>query len=254
MARTLEKRGLMVFAADYREFDRSRLASVDLIIVGSPVYYYDVPCNFRQWLSTMPDIEGVPVAAFVTYGGEGGNQHNAACALMDLMVARKGAPVALETFGNMSTYPPTWTMGYEERILNYSFLPDEATFSRVRTFAIQAQEAASRGRTIAYDTHFDFRDAIKGSFALWAGFKLFSGGYSIDEKKCINCGTCVEKCPVGAVDLPAKSISSDACIACMGCVNNCPVDAINITFMGKRLYGFFEFLKRKKISIKEPAL
>ncbi len=253
IAATLAARGLKVEATDYRSFNSAKLSGADLIIVGTPVYYYDVPVNVRQWISSLPEITGIPVAAYVTYGGEGGNQYNASCSLAELLASRGGVPVAIDTFRNMSTYPPTWAAGHEQRVLDYSYLPDRNTYKRVRAFALKAGKNADEGKKSSFSKMFDFREAIKGTVVMWAGFKLFSGGYAIDKKTCTRCGICVRKCPVGAIDLSAWKINEDTCIACMGCVNNCPVDAVDITFMGKRLYGFFSFLKKKNITIKEPV-
>jgi len=253
IADTLKKEGLSVVLGDYRDFDRTKLATADLIIMGSPVYYYDVPRNFREWLGRIPGIEGVPVAAYVTFGGEGGNQHNAVCSLAELLQKKGGVLVAMDKFGNMSTYPPTWSMGYDKKVLAYRFLPDENTFAHVRSFAKLSLDNALGKKTISYEKELDFREAIKGTIAMWTGFKLFSGKYSVDKKTCIHCNKCVMKCPTGSIDIHSYSINKDTCIACMGCVNNCPVQAVNMTFMGKRLNGFFDFLKKNRIQIKEPV-
>ena len=48
IAETLKKHGLEVVAGEYREIDPTSVADTDLIIAGSPVYYYDVPANFKR--------------------------------------------------------------------------------------------------------------------------------------------------------------------------------------------------------------
>lgn len=87
--------------------DRSALKNYDMIIVGSSVYYYDVPENFKKWLGSMPQIKGRPVASYVTFGGTGGNQHNTACTLVELPADKGGVPVGMNAFGNMSTFALT---------------------------------------------------------------------------------------------------------------------------------------------------
>ena len=51
---------------------------MDLIVMGSPVFYYDVPGYVKNYIRSWPDLNRTPVAAYVTFGGPEGNQHNAA--------------------------------------------------------------------------------------------------------------------------------------------------------------------------------
>ena len=45
---------------------------------------------------------------------------------------------------------------------------------------------------------------------------------------CVNCGTCVDNCPVEAIaEGDGKYvIDADLCVNCGTCVDNCPVEAI----------------------------
>jgi ferredoxin/flavodoxin len=251
IARTWEKNGIKVTASDYRNMDPAVLAGMDIIIMGSPVYYYEVPENFRNWIAGMPRMDEIPVATYVTFGGEGGNQHNTACTLLELMAGKGAVPAGMDMFGNMSAFAPTWSTGNTERILRYSRLPDEGTYARVRRFADAVLGNVRAGNTAAASKRGDFRELIKGSFSI-RGTKLFISDHHIDRKSCIGCGACVEKCPVGAVNLEAGRINTSRCIACFGCVNNCPSGAMKMKFMGKEVYGYLEFIRRNRIEIAEP--
>jgi ferredoxin/flavodoxin len=252
-ARALSEKGIAVTASDYRDFDAAGIDAFDLIVAGSPVFYYDVPGNFKKWISSLKPIDGMPVAAFVSFGGEGGNQHNTACTLLDLMVEKGGVPVGTGLFGNMSTYPPTWSMGMEERILKYRHLPDEKTFDRVREFALSSLGNVEGNKPVDYGKKFDFREAIKGGFSIFWGARLMTGTHRIDRKACIQCGTCTEKCPTGAIRYKDYAVDSGKCVYCYGCVNNCPAGAIDMTYMGKKLSGFNDFTKKHGIVLKDPA-
>ena len=46
---------------------------------------------------------------------------------------------------------------------------------------------------------------------------------------CIRCGVCVQRCPVDAIDIEARTFDLEACIGCWGCINRCPRHAITST-------------------------
>ena len=251
IASAWEKQGLSVTACDYRDIDSAAPAGYDIIAAGSPVFYYEVPENFRLWLKAMPLIKGIPASSFVTCGGAGGNQQNTACELLGLLAEKGGVPVGIRTFSNMSTFAPTWSMGNSARVLKYRHLPDEGTFSAARSFAESSLLNARAGKGIEVKGNFSFSNIIRGGASI-ALTKLVMTGHSIDEKKCIRCGTCAEKCPVDAIGPDRESVDTDKCIACFGCVNNCPANAVKMRFMGNDVYGYMEFLKRNNITIQEP--
>ena len=47
-------------------------------------------------------------------------------------------------------------------------------------------------------------------------------------------------------------VDTDACIACLGCVNNCPAGAVHMEFMGKKVYGYYDFLEENHIQVHLP--
>jgi len=249
IACTLKDRGLAVDLADMRSFDQKRLPDYDLILIGSPVFYYDIPANVRDWLTFAPKITGIPVAAFVSFGGPEGNQHNALCHALRLLTDKEGVPVGMQAFRSIPGYPtPAWD-SVNQRAAEH--LPDEATYEQVRRFTGQILAQAGRGEAIRYEAELSLREFLRMLPLVWLNKQAISL-HTVDGSKCILCRTCVKKCPVAAIHPEKQFVDRDRCLACFGCLNNCPADAVVMEYRGRRLYGFPEYLKRRKLNILEP--
>lgn len=248
------RRGVAVDYGDIRDFDITALSHYDCVAAGSPVFYYEAPGYVRSRLKQLPALDGAAAVAFTTYGGAGHNQHNAACSLLEILVEKGGVPAGLETFGNMSTFAPTWSaLGNEARILRYRHLPDRTTFEQARLCADGVLQRMAGGDPLAISRRRGPADLAAGSFSIGLT-KLMITGHEIRRDTCIRCFLCVDACPVDVIDIDAGTVNHSGCVACMACINNCPVRAFDMRFVGRPVYGFSEFLTRHGIRIEEPAL
>ena len=245
----LKGKGLAVDVRDMQEFSKNELPGYDLLIVGTPVFYYDTPPNVRDWLETIPAIQGTPVAAFVSFGGPEGNQHNASTHILKLLIRKGGVPAGRDAFRNIPSYPtPKWDSANQRA---GQHLPDAATFEQVRRFTADTLENISRGAAISVGYDVTLREIFQILPLIWLNKKAI-GKHTVDAAKCIGCQTCVKKCPTKAINPTRQTVDRDKCLACFGCLNNCPAQAVVMEYRGERLYGFPEYLKRNKIVIMEP--
>jgi ferredoxin/flavodoxin len=245
----LKEKGLTADLFDLHGFDRNRLAQYDLIIVGTPVFYYDIPVNVSDWLAALPKITGTPVAAYVSFGGPEGNQHNAVCHTLRLLSDAGGVAVGMDAFRSIPSYPtPDWASANQRA---GEHLPDAATYDQVRRFTAQILARVERGESIPYESEMALREMARMLPLVWLNKKAVNK-HTVDASKCILCRTCVKKCPVAAIYPEKQFVDRDKCIACFGCLNNCPADAVFMEYTGKRLYGFPEYLRRRKLAILEP--
>ena len=159
----------------------------------------------------------------------------------------------MATFGNMSTFAPTWSIGNVERVLKYKHLPNEQTYGAARAFAGRVLDRIREAKVALLSSEITFDNVMKHLAPIWFT-KLLIGKHTINGETCIGCGNCVEKCPVSAALPDEARIDRESCIACMGCVNNCPAQAVEMEFMGHEVYGFEEFLKQNGVVIVEPEL
>ena len=245
----LKDNGLEVDVRDMQEFYKNSLTNYDLIVVGTPTFYYDTPVNVRDWLETIPAIPGTPVAAFVSFGGPEGNQHNASTHILKLLTEKGGVPVGRDAFRNIPSYPtPNWNNSQQ---ISGQHLPNAATYDQVRRFAAAFMERIARNEPITAGYEIALREGLRVLPLVWLNKKAISK-HTVDAAKCIGCQTCVKKCPTKAIDPSRQTVDRDKCLACFGCLNNCPAAAVVMEYRGERLYGFPEYLRRNKIVILEP--
>lgn len=252
LAKTLDKKGITVTFGDLRYFDQEKINEFDLIVIGAPVFYYDIPNYVKDFIRSLPDLKGIPVAAYVTYGGPEGNQHNAACSILEDVVKLNGVPVGLEAFMTSKSYPPSFEAYAKDLKENQNtLLPDERTYKKVREYAGFIKSEVENGNALEFKKTLTLREFSTYFGPIW-WTKQFVDNHFIIENKCVGCGVCAEKCPTDAIDLDAFSVDTENCVLCFGCINNCEYQAVNMEYNNEKLIGFHEFLEKNNLIFKLP--
>lgn len=252
LVRTLQKEGIKVVYGDLRGSDPSIFSTLDLIVIGSPVFYYDTPAIVKNFINNIPDINGIPVAAYVTFGGPEGNQHNAGVSILEGLVKKRGVPVGLESFMSISSY----SLSFKENdpIINTeekTVLPNQRTYQKVREYAGFITSQVEKGQSSEFKRTLTLRE-----FSTYFGpewwTKLTLDNHHIIEQNCVSCGACVEKCPTNSIDLDHFSVNTNTCVLCFGCINNCRYQAVNMESDNQRLISFHEYMEKNKLSFVLP--
>ena len=222
-------------------------------MIGAPVFYYDIPDFVKDYIQSLPDLKGTPVAAYVTFGGPEGNQHNAACSILEGLVQKQGVPVGLKAFMTISSYALNFKASDKEISPKpKAILPDQNTYKNVRAYAEFLNSEVEQGHTSVFKKTLTSRE-----FSTYFGpewwTKLLVGNHTIIEEKCVGCGTCVEKCPTDSIDLDTFTVNTDSCVLCCGCINNCEYQAVNMEYSKEKIIGFKEFLKKNNLKFELPV-
>ena len=252
LAKTFEKKGIKVVYGNLLDFDQENTADIDLVVVGSPVFYYDIPDIVKDTIRSFPDLKGIPVAAYVTFGGPEGNQHNAACSILEELVKINGVPVGLKAFMTSKSYPPSFK-AYGKELLDRqnTLLPDASTYRNVREYATLIISRVERGDPAVFRKTLTLREFSTYFNPVW-WTKRYVDEHFIIKQRCVGCGTCVEKCPTNSIDLDTFSVDTETCVLCFGCINNCEYEAVNMEYNHEKLIGFHAFLEMNHLTFELP--
>jgi ferredoxin len=252
LAKTFEKMDVKVTCGDLRDIDTSIVSSADLIVIGSPVYYYDTPDFVKDYIKSLPYITGIPVAAYVTFGGPEGNQHNAGCSILEGLVQKNGVPVGLKSFMCISSYSLSFKENDSDaKKVQKIVLPDQKTYKKIREYAGFIKSQIEKRNTSKFNRTLTLRE-FSTYFAPEWWTKLTVDNHYIIEKKCVGCGTCVEKCPTNSIDLDNFSVNTDTCVLCFGCVNNCQYQAMNMENDNRKLISLREYMEENNLKFVLP--
>ncbi|HIR52304.1 MAG TPA: 4Fe-4S binding protein [Candidatus Onthovicinus excrementipullorum] len=98
--------------------------------------------------------------------------------------------------------------------------PDEADQAELKTFGVSIQQAMD-----ASDPELHIRLPGNRPYKPFHGVPLRPKA----GEKCVRCGLCAEKCPVGAIPMKDPSATEkERCISCMRCIAVCPVGARSV--------------------------
>ncbi len=246
LAETLKKNEIKVYSGDIRDFNVASIKDIDLLVVGAPVFYYDVPEYVKMFIKSLPNLKGVPVGAYVTFGGPEGNQYNAACSILEELVSKKGVPVGLSSFQSISSFSLTYNKDKNLRTKDNTILPNRMTYKKVRNFADFIKIEVENGRSSIYKKTLTLREFSTFFGPIW-WTKKFVDNHSIIKDKCVGCGTCEDICPTKSINPDSYTVNTNTCVLCLGCVNNCDYQAVTMEYSDKRVVGFNDYLKNNKL-------
>jgi ferredoxin/flavodoxin len=253
LAKTFEKNGITVIYGDIRDVDHTGINYVDLIVIGAPVFYYDIPDFVKDFIQSLPDLKGMPVAAYVSFGGPEGNQHNAACSILEGLVQKNGVPVGLKAFMTISSYSLSFKTKYKDiKTKDNTILPDLNTYKNVRQYAGFIKSEVEKGNTSVFKKTLTLREFSTYFGPQWWA-KMVVDNHFIIEQKCVGCGACVEKCPTNSIDLNTFLVNTDTCVLCFGCINNCDYQAVNMEYDKEKVIGFNDFLEKNSLKFELPV-
>ena len=213
--------------------DELALEGDDVVIVGVPVYSGRVPEICLESLSLLKGNK-TPAIIAVVYGNR--EYEDALLELKDILEKNGFIVIAAGAFiGQHSIVSKVASGRPDQEDLKEIAEFGQACVKKIAFFSDASQESVS----------------VKGSFPYRdRGMVPFHPQAS---DACIECGTCAEVCPTGAISPnDPHTVDEKICIACGACIKNCTVGARS--FRGDQYDAFAKTFSEKFQARKEPEI
>ncbi len=216
--------GRVVDLCDLSQETPPALAGYDSLGIGFPVYIFRPPFLVKDYLDALPELAGLPVFIFVTYGTYRGD-------------AGDRARVALKNKGGREVgyfYAPGAEnfLGYLK--LGYQFSPNAPSKEQIENAQGFGQTLGSRLRQREwYKVEGDEPPAWiyrveRFVTNRWLVKHVYSRLFRVNKEKCTRCGLCEKVCPTNniAKDRRGHPVWGRSCLLCWYCEMKCPEEAI----------------------------
>ncbi len=207
------------------DVDAKLLPDYNIVGIGCPVFYYKEPFNVRDFIDSLPKLEGQQWFIFCTHANVIGNIFPS----MTKRLKEKGVTVTgfHNTYASLTVpyYPsPSFTTGH----------PDEYDFEQAKAFGREIAERSPQitnpdSNLIPAPNPVSSEEWVQEGDMLTAEYlDQVMPKLSIDMEKCTQCHSCENNCPVQGIDIEADPPRIQTpCIYCWRCVNICPTLAVS---------------------------
>lgn len=188
------------------------------VVFSVPSYYSHIPPFVEH---CMEDLSFMPHQQIVTIIGCGGNRGHAT-EDMRLLIEGAGKKVRLEY---MLWMPGNYILSYGAFPDWYNHLTTQHSYKKIKRIA---KDMASNKKSIQLKKGLFYNEKYEESFQnTRSKYGEIGSQYQVSAA-CIQCGRCLQICPVRNITLQeGKIVFGEGCQQCMGCIQWCPKQAID---------------------------
>ena len=213
-----------------------------LVILATPVYAGRIPNKlFPDLQKCVHGAGNTPVIPVCVYGNR--NYDEALRELLLLTEENGFIPVAAAALISQHAFSKVLAKGR----------PDASDLKKLSDFAGDIAKKLKSGEAAAID--YDRQTPIAPYYTPLktdhTPARFLKAKPLTDEQKCDNCGICVQKCPMGSIDVSDVKNVSGVCIKCQACIKGCPKQAKYFT--DEDFLSHVQMLEATYMERKEPV-
>lgn len=187
----------------------------DILVWGSPVYAGKLPNKLVPWWRTHLRGCGNPAVLLCTFGNRGFD--NALAEMQSVALEGGCCPVAAAAV--VSSHAFDGSIG-EGR-------PSAEELAELRRWGAQIRFDRTEGLQLPGSASAPYYQPLREDLQPAVFLKAVP---RFDTDRCIRCGECAVRCPMGSITLTPEGYPAGQgiCIKCMACVRHCPEGAVGI--------------------------
>lgn len=185
----------------------------DLVVMASPVYAGRLPNKLMPEYKAKILGEGTPAVPICVFGNRSPDE--SLRELMILMEDNRFRIVGAAAFAGRHAFSDHIGTGR----------PDENDLDEISGFISKVVHKLTENRNIFLETdHSELGAYYTPLKEDGTPAKFLKARPLTDANRCIHCGLCAQKCPLGSIDTETME-AAGLCIKCQACVRCCPVHA-----------------------------
>lgn len=220
----------------------------DLIGFGHPVYGFNIPKPFDEFLDCIPEVQNLKEAFVFKSSGEGLYVNELSSARLISKMEKKGLKFVSDRHYVM---PYNMIFRHTPEMVKREWLYSEA-YAKLSCREIQQGKVDKIHRNSLLGFWIPLVRIEWLYYPLSAPLSL-----KVDMNRCVKCQKCVRKCPLNNISFDGKEFKfGNNCTMCTSCSFGCPTCAISIGLLnGWRLNGSYNIKKTaSNPSVQSPEI
>lgn len=224
MAEEFERAGHKTTCLSLKNAKHAYLAKCDILGIGTPTFESHAPTPIKQYIKSLPRLDGQRSFVFATCGGAAGN------VLHDLtkLLKKKGAEVVdgYLTLGEIHHPAPCIAGKSPDR-------PNAEDLNQAKRFAssmIQRMDSTQEMQHNGLNQKKGFYSLVGKVASSERLIRILEPKPKLDAMKCQQCQLCARECPMENITVDPNPVLGHTCIRCYRCVNVCKNKALSVNW------------------------